>query len=409
MKISGFLIPLSTTCNALQGSPFYAGIEEMKDRVSDLSRYLLSNSDFTENIAVSPLNVFSALKVLQESTSGAARDELDAAFGTENGNLLENKITQYHGELFELKMVNRIFYQKIDNENAKEPANSLQDFTEVFDFRNPLLNPLHINKYIEQRTKGKIEEAFPKPIDPDTFFLLISTLYYKASWASSFEYTTVCWKNSLMGASLPCEDRDGFVGTDFFNMFFDWKGERPFRVVELPLTLPKETKNKFEPLKKPFSVLQIWVPNNVLETEQDHREFLNLMETEKKTIAQEMSDSRVRLVVPKFSISTELDLKEMFYQHNVTSILAPGHHLGPIYGDNDPITSLNEAKHVVQLDVDENGIEGAAVTAFSMMYRSFPTPFNIDRPFYFRLILKTADPSMPENDVEIFSGRVVNP
>jgi len=156
-------------------------------------------------------------------------------------------------------------------------------------------------------------------------------------------------------------------------------------------------------------VLQIWVPNNVLETEQDHREFLNLMETEKKTIAQEMSDSRVRLVVPKFSISTELDLKEMFYQHNVTSILAPGHHLGPIYGDNDPITSLNEAKHVVQLDVDENGIEGAAMTAYSMSYRMYPTPFNIDNPFYFRLILKTADPSMPENDVEIFSGRVVNP
>jgi len=405
MKISGVLIPLATTCSALQGIPLFAEIEEMKDRVSDLSSYLLSSSDFSKNIAVSPLNVFSALKILQESTSGAARDELDAAFGTENKDLLENQIIQYNGELFKLKMVNRIFYQKIDNESAPEPAESLQDFTEVFDFRNPLLNPLHINQYIEQKTKEKIVEAFPKPIDPDTFFLLISTLYYKASWATSFDHTTVCWKNSF----LPCEDRDGFIGTNFFNTFYDWKGERPFRIVELPLTMPKETTKRFAPAEKTFSALQIWMPDNVLETELDHREFLNLMETEKKTIAQEMSDSRLRIIVPKFSISTELDLKEMFIQYNVNSILDPGHHLGPIYGEYDPITSLNEAKHVVQFDVDENGIEGAAVTAFSMMYRSFPTPFKIDRPFYFRLILRTEDPSMPENDVEIFSGRVVNP
>jgi len=405
MKISGVLIPLATTCSALQESPLFAEIEEMKDRVSDLSSYLLSSSDFSKNVAVSPLNVFSALKVLQDSTSGASRDELDAAFGTENGDLLESQISQYQGELFKLRMVNRIFYQKIDDESATDPADALQDFAEVFDFRNPLLNPLHINQFIEQKTKGKIVEAFPKPIDPDTFFLLISTLYYKASWATSFDHTTVCWKSSF----LPCEDREGFIGTDFFNTFYDWKGERSFRIVELPLTMPKETQARFGPAEKTFSALQIWMPDNVLETEQDHREFLATMEAEKKTIAQEMSDSRLRLVVPKFSISTEVDLKDMFYQYNVTSILEPGHHLGPIYGEYDPITSLNEAKHVVQFDVDENGIEGAAVTAFSMMYRSFPTPFKIDRPFYFRLILKTEDVSMPENEVEIFSGRVTNP
>jgi hypothetical protein len=83
MKISGVLIPLATTCSALQESPLFAEIEEMKDRVSDLSSYLLSSSDFSKNVAVSPLNVFSALKVLQDSTSGATRDELDTAFGTE--------------------------------------------------------------------------------------------------------------------------------------------------------------------------------------------------------------------------------------------------------------------------------------------------------------------------------------
>ncbi|CAG5085180.1 Oidioi.mRNA.OKI2018_I69.PAR.g10831.t1.cds [Oikopleura dioica] len=402
MKLSGLLIPLANPCSAFpSGNPLFAEVEAVKQRVTDISSYLLSNTDFSKNIAVSPVNIFSAIKVLQKSTSGPAREELEEAFGNEDAQRFENQITKYAGDLYELGMANKIFYRPI---NGSEPSTEIGQISETFDFKNPLQNPSKINDFIDEQTKGKIPQAFPKPIDPDTFFLLISTLYFKASWTSSFSPTTICWKMN----EGPCEERDGFVGTDHFNMFYDWDAKKPFRVLDLPLALLKDD-DRFAPDQKTFSALQIWMPDKVLQTESDHKEFLELMNRESQSVVKKMRLGRARLFMPKFSISTELELKTMLYDKNCTSIMNPGQHLEPIYGDNDPTTSLNEAKHIVQFDVDENGVEGAAVTAFSMMYRSFPMPVKIDRPFYFRLILKTEDANLPEYGAPIFSGRVVNP
>lgn len=122
-----------------------------------------------------------------------------------------------------------------------------------------------------------------------------------------------------------------------------------------------------------------------------------------------MRPARLDLTIPKLSISTELDLRTTLKQHNIVSIFVPGFHLGPIYGENDIRSTLGEAKHKVKFDVDEKGIDAAAVTALSMMSRTYATRVKIDRPFYFRLILKTKNPFALKNGAEIFSGRVVDP
>lgn len=102
-------------------------------------------------------------------------------------------------------------------------------------------------------------------------------------------------------------------------------------------------------------------------------------------------------------------MRRTFRQLGIFSIFRPGFHLGPIYGENDIRSALGEAKHIVKFDVDEKGIDAAAVTALSMMSRTYATRVNIDRPFYFRLIVKTNNPTNLKNGAEIFSGRIIDP
>lgn len=70
---------------------------------------------------------------------------------------------------------------------------------------------------------------------------------------------------------------------------------------------------------------------------------------------------------------------------------------------------LTEAEHIVKLDVDQDGIEGAAITSLEFGFRSFPQKASCDRPFYFDIIIKNEIKDFAENGAIIFSGRVTNP
>jgi serine protease inhibitor len=70
---------------------------------------------------------------------------------------------------------------------------------------------------------------------------------------------------------------------------------------------------------------------------------------------------------------------------------------------------ITEAEHIVKLDVDQDGIEGAAVTSFQFGFKSSPQTAACDRPFYFDIILKNEEKNTADDETIIFSGRIMNP
>jgi len=44
-----------------------------------------------------------------------------------------------------------------------------------------------INKWVAEKTNNKIPQLFSEPLDSQTIVMLVSTLYFKASWNEKFE------------------------------------------------------------------------------------------------------------------------------------------------------------------------------------------------------------------------------
>ena len=74
--------------------------------------------------------------------------------------------------------------------------------------------------------------------------------------------------------------------------------------------------------------------------------------------------------MPKFSIDFSEDIKELMQDFGIETIFSPEKDLSPMVGemnneehDEHEEIKIAEINHKVKFDVDETGIEGAAVTA----------------------------------------------
>ena len=68
--------------------------------------------------------------------------------------------------------------------------------------------------------------------------------------------------------------------------------------------------------------------------------------------------------MPKFSIDFSEDMKELMKNLGIETVFSPDKDLSPMVGEmNNDNTEISKINHKVKFDVDENGIEGAAVTA----------------------------------------------
>ena len=78
---------------------------------------------------------------------------------------------------------------------------------------------------------------------------------------------------------------------------------------------------------------------------------------------------------------------------------------------------ISAADHAVELNLDENGVEGSAVMAFRGEFRSLRRTRNvdIDRPFYFTISTRCYHNELrqkwkcPYENTPIFIGKVVTP
>ena len=124
--------------------------------------------------------------------------------------------------------------------------------------------------------------------------------------------------------------------------------------------------------------------------------------------------------MPKFSIDFSEDMKKLMKDFGIKTLFSPEIDLSPMVGEmkNNEI-EISEMNHKVKFDVDENGIEGAAVTDFGAtdgcVFR--PKPISIRRPFYFTVSSQCWNinstwkdyESCPYGNVPVFVGKVVNP
>lgn len=351
----------------------------MEDFFASSIRQFLSGGP-GENRVYSPVNVCIALSMLAELTDGDSRDQILTLLGQEG---LEDLRTQ----------ISNIWRANYCNDGATTSilANSLwlnRDVAFVPSTLETLAKDYYASSYqgemgsealdqalrewINQQTGGLLEEqAAGLKLDPETVLALASTIYFRARWSNEFqkEQTAPQVFHGPEG-DLTCD----FMHRSGSDAFF-W-GEH-FSAVSVELDNYGGTMTFLLPDEG-------ITPEELLEDSQA-MEFL-LMDNKWDGWAN-IKYLIVNLAMPKFDVSSDLDLISGLQALGITDVF------DPTASDFTPMTKeveeiyVSQAEHAARVAVDEEGVTAAAYTVMAMCESGAPPEeemdFVLDRPFLF--------------------------
>ncbi|XP_057589048.1 serpin A3-6-like isoform X2 [Hippopotamus amphibius kiboko] len=384
------------------------GTQEKQCKVVPVDDHTLasSNTDFAfslykqlaletpnKNVFFSPLSISMALAFL---SLGARESTLTEILEGLKFNLTETPETKIHqgfqhflrmlsqpNNKLQLSMGNAMFVQ----EDLKLLEKFIEDARTLYASEAFSVNFLDsdtakkfINDYVKNKTQGKIVELLKK-LSRSTVMVLVNYIYFKAQWKTLFdpqhtkqaefhvsENETVEVPMMTMGLKTPYF-RDEQLGCT---------------VVELPYSsndsalfiLPDEGRMQDLEAKLRPETLRRW--RDSLQPSQIHELYL-----------------------PKFSISSYYELKDILSQLGIRKIFIPGANLSGITGTDSLVVS--KVVHSAVLDVDEEGTEAAAATAIIVERKPIGRIIvRFNRPFLISVILK-------KSQSIIFLGKVTNP
>jgi len=413
---------------------------------------LFAAGESNQNKVISPLSIIGAMYMLAAGSKGDTQSEiLTKLTGMEmhqselykpedmfNGYYNLRYFLSHDENAYQLDIANGIFAKEgllttdFETEVGKYMFNDVENVQAV-DFENdPEAATQKINDWIKSQTNGMIDPMYQETLDSQLALIMVSSLYFKSSWDNKFTLITkkssqeeqyaACWPKSFEATS-ECDERVQFMTAegDFSVVTVNSNdGKAAMEVIEIPLEGDdraftyngEKYGNKMQ--------FQIWIPK-----EEDIRDPVvdkKFQETIKTFAHRQAGDYRarkVKLTMPKFSIDFSEDMKELMKNIGIETVFSQEKDLTPMVGEQNSNVEISKINHKVKFDVDENGIEGAAVTAVEISFRtiSTPKPIVITRPFYFTVSSKCWNMNSKQKDhkgcpygnVPVFVGKVVNP
>jgi len=109
----------------------------------------------------------------------------------------------------------------------------------------------------------------------------------------------------------------GFESTESFRSYFESGNGINYRVFDIPLTLKTAEAGSEKGLSAFF---RVWLPRETLQNNQQHNDFIKLIEKTRTTLPEKMYYKKLALKMPKFTVKTNLKLKTFLKDKNATSI-----------------------------------------------------------------------------------------
>ncbi|XP_074005266.1 alpha-1-antiproteinase-like [Numenius arquata] len=362
------------------------------DFVFRFYRQAISN-EADKNVFFSPMSISTAFAMLAVGAKSTTRSQIFEGLGFDC--LTETHVHDIHESFHKILAVLSCADVNItlNTGNALftaigfEPQETfLQNTKQFYDadffssnFHEPEEAKKHINKYVEEKTKGKIPELVGH-LDPSTVLVLVNYIYFKAAWENSFDplrtYEDNFFVNTNTSVRVNMMQRDGD-----YDSYYDQ--DLSCEVVELPykgtrralFILPDDGKMKQVEDALSKETLCKW--DNKLETR------------------------RLDLQLPKISISGSYDVKNLFNEMGITEVFSSNADLSGISGSRN--LQVSQALHKALLEIDEAGAEAAGATAIilnRLLHPSVTIKFN--RPF----IILISDKA---TGTTLFMGKIVDP
>ena len=356
---------------------------------------LLSNTN-GENAACSPVNIYMALAMLAESTDGESRQQILDLLGSDSINALRTQAGQvwkahYNDDGLTTSVLANSLWLEEGYIYNKETVQLLADsyYTSVFqgDLGSEEVNEA-LRAWINSQTGNLLQEQTQDlKLDPQSVLALASTIYYRVQWQTQFaeEQNTDGTFHGTAGNTT-----EEFMNqTLLYNPYY-WSDH--FGAVSLNLEdngrmwliLPDEGTTPEELLSSGEAMAFL---------QQDLYEYEN------------QKSMLINLSVPKFDISSDMELSQQLKELGITDVFIPG------TADFSPIIPVedggyvSQAKHAARVAIDEEGVSAAAFTLIIRCGAGMPPSdemdFVLDRPFLF--VIESLD------GLPLFAGVVNQP
>lgn len=230
-----------------------------------------------------------------------------------------------------------------------------------------------LRDWLNQQTGGLLEEqSAGLHMDPSTVLALASTVYFRARWQHEFlERNTAPQVFHSPSGDLTCDflHRPEGDGTYFWGERFSAVSEPLDNSGTMWFLLPDEGVAAEELLEDP-QVMEFLLMDSKWEKWPNSQYLI------------------VNLAVPKFDVSSDLDLSSGLRALGVTDVFDPA------VSDFSPLTKaegiyLSQAEHAARVAIDEEGVTAASYTVM-LAPGAGPPPeeevdFVLDRPFLFAI------------------------
>lgn len=331
------------------------------------------------NRVYSPLNVYMALAMLAELTDGESRQQILDLLGSDSIETLRTQAravwnAHYCNDGATTSILASSLWLDEDVTFVQETLDTLADTYYASTFQGEMgsekLNQA-LRDWINQQTGGLLEEQTEGlELSEDVVLALATTIYFRAKWGQEFqeENTTPDTFHAPSG-DITCD----FMHSSGTGTYY-W-GEQ-FGAVRKSLEndggamwflLPDEGVT-VDDLLADGQVMDFLLSNGDWENQKD---------------------LIVNLSLPKFDVSSRIDLVDGLKALGITAVFDPA------VSDFSPMTTqvegifLSQAEHAVRVAIDEEGVTAAAYTVMAAAGSGMPPEdeidFVLDRPFLFVL------------------------
>ena len=354
------------------------------------------NESIAENIFISPSSIYHTLMLAYFGSLGETQAELEAGLGLASLGKSEVLKTYMFDRAYQavrertaglgyvFKHANKLYFeQELKMNECLRLA--LADQIELADFKHAAeAARLSMNQWVEENTAGRITDLVPEGyVDYSTRAAIVNAAYFKGQWLSQFKP-----KDTKFGNFYIKRDQIRMV------KFMVQKGSFNYYVSEElqahVLELPYEGDHVSMVI-----ILPPWQDDSLQETVRRMTpETLQGVMAEISTGFYKVE--KLDVLIPKFSISGSLELREPLGQLGINSLFGGQSNLTGFLDqyDSEDTVSLDSAKHKSFIEVNEEGSEAAAATAL-LGFRSarplFHSEFKADHPFMFLIYDKQVD------------------
>ena len=328
-----------------------------------------------ENIIYSPLNVYMALSMLAEISDGNSRQQVLDLLNADSIETLRNQAhsiwnANYCDDGAVTSILASSLWMNKDVNYNKETLDLLASNYYTSTFKGEMGSEEYnkaFQSWLNSQTGGLLKDYISnEEMSPDTIMALATTIYFKANWDREFyeEETTKDTFHSPTGDVTIDFMKDTITnGTYYWGNNFSAINKSLDQSGSMWFILPDEDVN-VDTLLTDAEVLSFITSNNQWSNQ--------------KTV-------NINLSIPKFDVSSGLDLKEGLKNLGVTDCFdIEKSDFSPLQDEQGCIT---EATHAARVAIDEKGVIAAAFTSMMEAGGAMPNAdevdFVADRPFIF--------------------------